>query len=70
MKKFLVTALGIVVLLMLLLQSRTVQGVLIGWYLPEFPHPPDTVSVLSDAAGGGSISPAPRPSIWTWCWTG
>ena len=30
MKKFLVTALGIVVLLMLRLQSRTVQGVLIG----------------------------------------
>ncbi|MBK6289861.1 MAG: dienelactone hydrolase family protein [Gammaproteobacteria bacterium] len=61
MKKFLVTALGIVVLLMLLLQSRTVQGVLIGWYLPEFPHPPDTVSVLSDAAGGEIHFPSASP---------
>lgn len=52
MKKRFAVALGFVVLLVLLLQSRAVQGVLIGWYLPGFPHPQDAVTALADDAAG------------------
>jgi dienelactone hydrolase len=48
----LAAALGVVVLLALLLQSRAVQGVLIGWYLPQFPHAQDAVTALPDDAAG------------------
>lgn len=52
MKKLLAAVLGVVVLLVLLLQSRAVQGVLIGWYLPRFPHANDVVTELADAGAG------------------
>lgn len=51
-KRILVAASGIVVLVLVLLQSRAVQGVLIGWYLPEFPHAGDVVTALPEAATG------------------
>ena len=52
MKKILAAALGVVVLLALLLQSRAVQGVLLGWYLPDFPRREQPVAALADDATG------------------
>ena len=52
MKKIMVSLAIVVVLLVGALQFRAVQGLLIGWYLPAFPHWPAPVTELAANANG------------------
>jgi len=54
MKKATIAVLATLVLLALLLQSRGVQGLLLGWYLPAFPERNEAVRAL-DADARGAI---------------
>jgi dienelactone hydrolase len=52
MKKIIIGVVAVIALLAVLLQLRPVQGLLVGWYLPDFPQWPAPLATLGENASG------------------
>lgn len=61
MRRGLIAIVVLVFAAALSLQSRAVQAVLLGWYLPEFPHPERVLERLADGVSGEVHFPSASP---------